>query len=228
MASNKLDQDQRAVNEILASKGYYTFKVDEFEKDTHAKKLLALYKNRKNKPLGDINFGFYIYNELKHKNRSIMVDMNKESEIIAVRELFKLTNNALIQKIIDPYYYAYCDQNPEDGEFDFGTEIQLKIDSWVKYCKQIDLCYLQYKQDKELWSKSAKDKRDYKQYWKDLAQKELFKNNENVKSYIEFLDSGYRLNQKVRLKAKYLVSLEFPNINYEIAKKIVETSSLLR
>lgn len=228
MATPKLTDNQKAINDILKDKGYYTFTASDYVKHDDAIKLLNLYEASKTDFVKKFSFDLYIYKRLGYKKiSSSSINIDSELDKLAVTILLGLTNETVEEKIMDEEYSEALSQD-EDGHYSFDSRLQSKVNSWVDYCKQIDLCFAQYEEDENQWSKSAKDKSLYKQQWNQLSKKALFKNDSIVAFYNNFLDQNYGLNQKVKAKADYLLTLNLPNVNsLAIAKKIVETSKLL-
>jgi hypothetical protein len=231
MASPKLTPDQQAINNILKSKGYKTFTVIEYQKDPLAIALNQKYQSRTMELFGDSNFNVFIYLKMRHRKiLASKIDIQTEGEKLAVKAILGLTNEALIEKIMCVEYdiFSFYD---DEGNIIFDTSLQKKVDLWIKYCNDLDVCFRQYKYDESIWNKSSDAKRIYRNQWKDLSKQPLFQTDPDsmIHIYEKFLKDGHGLKQSVKAKADFLLSQQLPNINtFKIAKKIVETSSLLK
>lgn len=231
MATPKLTIEQQQINKMLKDRGYYTYKYADFNKDENAIELHKLFINKDTKWDANIKLDWFIFKKLRDKKlHNNPVNWDIEYDRLATKMLFGIDNEALLQKVTHTEYGVYCEQDTITGEYYFDDKLQSKVDSWIKYCHSIDRCLQQYSIDQAIWSKSAKNKREYKKYWKDFSQQPLILNDTNniIHTYNKFLDDNYGLNQSTRAKAKFLLSLELPNIStYKIAKEIVETSELI-
>lgn len=228
MATPPLTDDQKKINSILKEKGYYTFSVKEYDTDIHATKLLEKFARRKIDSFGDTNFNIYIYRKLSHKKiPTSVITLDTETERDATKILFGLSNNSLIETIMD-YAYADAIDQDQDGNYSFGDGFDSKISTWIEYSNTIDRCYQQYRADQEKWRQNRKS---YKEYWKQLSKEPLFatRSDSIIHEYCSFLDKRHGLKQKSKVKGEFLINLQFPNVkDMSIAQQIVETSSLLR
>lgn len=232
MATPKLTPEQQEINDMLKERGYYPYKYYDFSKDENAIELYRLFLNKDTSWNASLKLDGFLLNKLRNKKRpDHPVTWESEYDRLATKMLFGMTNEALLLKVMDVEYGTLCEQDKLTGEYRFDSRIQKKVDDWISYCKTLDRCFEQYQADVSIWSKSAKAKKAYKLQWKELSETPLLRRDpENiVHSYCQFLENNYGINQRTKAKAKFLLYLELPNISeYKIAKKIVETSSLIR
>lgn len=225
MPSDKLTKDQRTLNKLLNYDGYITFTSSEYEKDDNAIKIFEQYIKSKDQPMERMKL-YLLMNDLLSKNKKKNVKISTMVQKLAVEELFKLTNESIMERIMHPFYeenYCQC-----EGTLYFTEELQNKVHKWVELCKRVDQYYIQYEKDKVEWNRSAKAKKLYIEKWSDLSSYILFNESKYIKRYVKFLKKGYGLKQRTRVQAEYLEKLKLPNIDYKIAKEVVANSSLLK
>lgn len=227
----RLTEEQKQINKKLRSLGYFTFKSHEYTTDRNAMKLLALFNLCKQNAsvVADINFIMYIYRNLSgRKLANSQIDIDTETEIIAISIFYGINNLSLATKILNRNnlaYSRYCDQD-ENGVFEFDDEIKNKLDSLISYSKLMNVYFKQYKNDEAIWSLNTKAKKDYINNFRNLLSQPLFKKFcTQEPSYASFLKQNIGLNQIIKTKATYLLSLELPNVSsLALASNIIRHS----
>jgi hypothetical protein len=227
----RLTEEQKQINKTLTSLGYLTFKTHEYTTDRNAMKLLELFNKIKQNAsvVADINFIIYIYYNLSgRKLANSQIDIDTETEIIAISIFYGINNLSLATKILNRdnlAYSRYCDQD-ENGVFEFDDEINNKLDSLISYSKLMNVYFKQYKNDEAIWSLNTKAKKDYINNFRNLLSQPLFKKLcTQEPSYTSFLKQNIGLNQIIKTKATYLLSLKLPNVSsLALASNIIRHS----
>lgn len=227
----RLTEEQKQINKTLTSLGYSTFTTSEYKEDSNALKLLELFNKIKQNAsvVADINFIMYIYCNLSgRKLANSQIDIDTRNEIIAISIFYGINNLSLATKILNRNnlaYSRYCEQD-ENGVFEFDDEIKNKLDSLISYSKLMNVYFKQYKNDEAIWSLNTKAKKDYINNFRNLLSQPLFKKFcTQEPSYTSFLRQNIGLNQIIKTKATYLLSLELPNVSsLALASNIIRHS----
>lgn len=233
MPSDKLNEIQQELHNYLKENGYKIFDIEQYQNpSSNASKCLSLYQNYLSPKGSKLKAMHDFYTELetldKRKDRkktSIYDNCYKHT----VEIIFGISHKpTLAEKIMDPYYEQNIDIT-DIGEVYIKDELKNKLDSLISYCKKIDICYDQYRQDKEEWTKNEKARRDYINFWKSRLEDPILGNADLLQFYIEFLTEKHPLNGKLTLKINFLLKQKLPNIDTDkIAKEIIEFSNIFK
>lgn len=221
----QINAELKAMNPAFKS-----FKQTEFNTKENAKELLKLYEE-----------GLSTHPRARILRLKIAKpqDALPENEHIpsiylddAIKSIFGIHNQPLIKSIRDPEYVsannynsecdctskckncgAYCNQHP----------IILKVEKWLHYSQVIDkiVKWINLHQN---WDGTEKDK--YIQILQTIKSIDLLEKDSDTSHLLNFLRQ-YKINQATTAEAKYLITLELPNISsFETAKKVVIYSSI--
>lgn len=229
----RLTTEQKQINNTLRSLGYLTFTTSEYKEDSNALKLLELFNKIKQKEemFAHINFIAYIYGKLSgRKLANSQIDIDTNSEIIAISIFYGIDNLSLATKILNRdnlVYSEYLEQD-ENGVYKFDDVLNCKRNELIRYSKLMNVYFKQYKNDEAIWSLNTKAKKDYINNFRNLLSQPLFKKFcTQEPSYTSFLRQNIGLNQIIKTKATYLLSLELPNVSsLASASNIIRHSNL--
>ena len=231
----KLTPNQQEINNILKSMGYKTFSYSEYKIDQLAIKLLMLYEKKlelNSNIFAETNFRLFIYRELDGRRlNDTSIDIDTESELLAIKIFFGIENESLAAKILNAEHliYSYNLEQDENGVYSFDSQMEQKKSKLIKYCKELNILFEQYRFDENTIGKTPKSKKQFIASLEAKLKEPLMLHCDLYKKYTYFLKQNHGINQKNTLKANYLLELQFDNIDtFDIAQNIIKFSNLFR
>jgi len=153
------------------------------------------------------NFKFSTESE-KYECTAKLLGLSKESLIHKVKHIDYIKSYIQIKENVYESFY----KNP--------------IDSWIRFCKDIDKVIEYINKEIPNWDELVKkEKIIYIRSWESVPEAPFIRGI-NLKYFIKFI-SNYELNEKRKVKIEYLLGLNLPNVNNEeIAMEVLEDTRL--